>query len=68
MSFSCYVTFGDLVQAERERHPFSFQIRFPSEELGRKLGSRVDRLISSGNFTESVTFFCLVSRKMSLTQ
>ena len=40
-----------------------------SEEVGRKLGSRVDRSISNGNFAESVIYlyFCLVSRKISLT-
>ena len=34
-----------------------------AEEVGRKLGSHVDRLISSGNFTESVIFFLLTRQK-----
>ena len=29
-----------------------------SEEVGRKLGSCVDRSISNGNFAESAMFFC----------
>ena len=35
------------------------------EQVGRKLGSRVDRSISNGNFAESVIFFCLVSRNIT---
>ena len=34
-----------------------------AEEVGRKLGSRVDILISRGNFAESVIFFLLTRHK-----